>query len=141
MIDYLGMVREFHETFNIPVSKYPDYIGRHEFARRLRLITEELSEYCLAVSADDFIGIADSLGDLLYVVFGTCLEHGLPMDKVFRQIHESNMTKVGGHKDGSGKWVKPDTYTPVDLKWLLDWGVDGTVKVDKDTGAAGEEGS
>lgn len=119
MIDYLGMVREFQKAFGMPVGGQPKNISRHAFARRLRLITEELSEYCEAVGENDIVRIADALADLLWVVFGTTVEHGLPMDRVFLQVHASNMSKKDGHFDKSGKWIKPDNYKPVDLSWIL----------------------
>jgi len=118
MIDYFAMVKEFQEAFGMPVGGQPKNLSRHAFARRLRLITEELSEYCEAVSEDDIVKIADALGDLIWVVFGTAIEHGLPMDKIFRQIYASNMSKKDGHLDKSGKWIKPDNYKPVDLSWI-----------------------
>lgn len=118
MIDYLGIVKEFHETFGMPVGNCPQLISQKQFANRMRLIMEEISEYCKAIAENNIVEIADALADLLVVTFGTIIEHGLPMDKIFRQVGVSNMSKVGGHKDGSGKWIKPDSYTPVDLSWL-----------------------
>lgn len=119
MIDYLGMVKKFHIILGLPIGEQPKNISRHAFARRTRLINEELSEYCKAVSEDDIVEIADALGDLLYVVFGAAIEHGLPMDKIFEQIQQSNTSKKDGHFDKTGKWIKPDNYKPVDLSWVL----------------------
>ena len=119
MIDYLGMVKEFHKVLGIPIGENPRNIPRHAFGRRTRLINEELSEYCKAVSENNIVEIADALGDLLYVVFGAAIEHGLPMDKIFSQIQASNMTKIDGHFDKTGKWIKPDNYKPVDLSWVF----------------------
>ena len=116
--DYLGIVKEFQEAFGMPIGNQPKIITCHAFARRLRLITEELSEYCKAVSENNIVEIADALGDLIWVVFGTALEHGLPMDEIFSQIYASNMSKKDGHLDESGKWIKPDNYKPVDLSWV-----------------------
>jgi predicted HAD superfamily Cof-like phosphohydrolase len=118
MIDYLGFVKKFHATFEMPIGFTPQNLDRKSFARRLRLISEELSEYCQAVATDDIIEIADALADLLYVTFGAAIEHGLPMDEIFWRVQESNMTKSGGKKDASGKLVKPATYKPVDLAFL-----------------------
>jgi len=140
MIDYQSMVEEFHDTFGITNSDAPTNIDRSAFARRVRLISEELSEYCKAVSADDIVEIADALGDLLYVTFGACIEHGLPMQSIFKEIHKSNMTKVGGHKDDSGKWVKPDTYVPVDLNYLRDWRAENDNKTNIFTGINSPQG-
>ena len=119
MIDYLGKVKEFQKAFGMPIGEQPKSISRHAFARRLRLITEELSEYCEAVGENDIIKIADGLADLLWVVFGTAIEHGLPMDKIFEQVYISNMSKKDGHLDKTGKWIKPDNYKSVDLSWLI----------------------
>ena len=118
MIDYLEGVKDFHKAFELPIGEQPKNISGHAFVNRIRLITEELSEYCEAVGKDDIVKIADGLGDLLWVVFGTAVEHGLPMDKIFEQIIVSNMSKKDGHLDESGKWIKPDNYKPVDLSWL-----------------------
>lgn len=118
MIDYLGMVRKFHEIFDTDIGYKPQNISRSAFARRARLISEEFSEYCKAVSSDSIIGIADALADLLYVTFGAAIEHGLPMDEIFSAVQKSNMTKIGGYKDSTGKWIKPDSYVPVDLSFL-----------------------
>jgi len=112
------MVKEFHQMVGIPIGESPRQIDRHAFARRARLIAEEFSEYCKAVSEGNIVEIADALADLKYVVDGAAVEHGLPFDEVFRQVHESNMTKAGGHFDTTGKWVKPPTYIPVNLSWL-----------------------
>lgn len=118
-MDYYKAVEDFHRMLDLPVAERPTNIDRASFARRIRLINEELSEYCKAVSNDDIVGIADGLGDLLYVVFGAAVEHGLPMDTIFSQIQTSNMTKRDGYMDAGGKWVKPDNYVPVDLSWLM----------------------
>ena len=121
MIDYLGMVKNFHKAFHLPIGNQPQLLNNQEqFANRLRLIIEELSEYCEAVAKKDVVDMADGLADLLWVVFGTAVEHGLPMNQIFKEVAASNMSKVDGYKDSSGKWIKPDTYKPVDLSWLLE---------------------
>lgn len=117
-MNYLEMVKEFHETLMLPVRKTPGKIDKKAFSKRVMLICEELSEYCKAVSTQNLPEIADAIGDLLYVVFGTAVEHGLPMNEIFRQIHKSNMTKKDGHIDKSGKLIKPKNYIPVNLSWL-----------------------
>lgn len=106
------MVEQFHRTFDLNVADRPT-IGTDEIAwRRYQLIREELEEY---LTAKDVVGIADAIGDLLYVVLGTAVEHGIDIEPIFNEIHRSNMTKVGGHRNEYGKWVKPDNYEPADL--------------------------
>ena len=120
MIDYLGRVREFHEIFNCIRNPIPHLLSDKFALWRLRLIQEELSELTKAMADGDLVEIADALADLHFVTFGTDVAYGLPMDKIFEQVSVSNMTKEGGKHDASGKFIKPDTYKPVDLSWLLE---------------------
>lgn len=85
---------------------------------RMRLLIEEFTEYMEAEHDNDLVQIADALGDILYIVNGTAVAYGLPMDDMFDDIHDNNMTKLGD--DGkpiviNGKVIKPLNYKPVDL--------------------------
>ena len=114
------MVREFHRTFGLRVREVPESNVVLEVGiRRSRLMEEELKEYNLAVINDNMVEVADALGDLLYVVLGSAVEHGIDLAPVFEEIHRSNMTKVGGYKNEYGKFVKPDTYSPANLEPIL----------------------
>ena len=117
-MNYMEEVEKFHKVFGLPVGSSPQLIPQKQFANRLRLITEELSEYCEGVAEGNIVKVADGLADLLVVVFGTAVEHGLPMNEIFQQVSDSNMSKEDGYKDKAGKWIKPDNYTPVNLLWL-----------------------
>lgn len=90
---------------------------------RLDLIHEEVSELDQAMRRGDMISIADGMGDVIYVVIGAALEYGIPIDAVFREIHRSNMTKVWAdgsvHRRIDGKILKPETYSPADLRGVL----------------------
>ena len=55
----------------------------------------------------------------LYVVYGTAVSYGIDMAPVFREVHRSNMSKIGGYKRGDGKWVKPTTYSPAAVEPIL----------------------
>ena len=111
-------VKEFHKAMGLPVRESPVWLNFEGFARRNRLILEELSEYNKAQN-ETIMEVADALADLLYVVYGTAVEHGIDIDRVFKEVHRSNMTKRNGHLDESGKWIKPDDYSPPDLSFLL----------------------
>jgi predicted HAD superfamily Cof-like phosphohydrolase len=80
---------------------------------------EEFMELINAMVADSLIEISDGLADLLYVVLGTAVEYGIDIEPIFNEVHRSNMTKVGGHLDKYGKWIKPSTYSPANLKSIL----------------------
>lgn len=90
-------------------------------ALRVALIQEELDEYNAAQFREDLTEIADAIADLLYVVLGTAVAHGMDIDPIFQEVHSSNMSKfIDGHKDKSGKWIKGPSFRSPDLKPLLD---------------------
>jgi predicted HAD superfamily Cof-like phosphohydrolase len=72
-----------------------------------------------AIAAEDLPSIAKEMADLLYVVYGTAVSYGIDMEPVFREVHRSNISKVGGHKREDGKWVKPATYSPARIEPIL----------------------
>lgn len=126
-------VKEFHDTF-APKQKAQDFLTRS--ARRMDLIAEEYDEVGEAIIhlENTFLGmtsstfqedlewVAKELADLLYVVYGTAEEFGIPLEKVFKAVHESNMSKVWDdgevHYNSSGKVMKPPTYSPPDLSFI-----------------------
>ncbi|MCA9474890.1 MAG: hypothetical protein KC563_03635, partial [Nitrospira sp.] len=52
-------------------------------------------------------------------VYGTAVSLGIDMEPVFKEVHRSNMSKVGGYKREDGKWVKPPTYSPASLDEII----------------------
>ncbi len=122
--DYVKMMKEFHELFGVPISSQASLISSHDFIRRLTLITSEVGELGDEIRKRNLVEIADALGDILYVTFGMAVEMGLDIDRIFTEIHESNMSKANADgtvtKDSGGKVLKSDTYKPVDLSWILE---------------------
>ncbi|MEX5217984.1 MAG: MazG nucleotide pyrophosphohydrolase domain-containing protein [Nitrospiraceae bacterium] len=119
MSEQQRMVEEFHQKFELrtePTPAIPDDATRR---LRIRLIQEEFDEVKEALERQDLNGIAKELADLLYVVYGTAVSYGIDMDPVFREVHRSNLSKVGGYKRGDGKWVKPPTYSPAQIGPIL----------------------
>lgn len=119
MMQPQDMVAEFHRKFDIPVGDRPSIPPEATRQLRVRLIQEEFSELQEAMAAQDLPAVAKELADLLYVVYGTAVSYGVDMEPVFREVHRSNLSKVGGYKREDGKWVKPATYSPADVKPLL----------------------
>lgn len=117
------LVRSFHEKFGAPVGARPQMIDGERAILRAGLIAEELEEYVEAVEASDLVGVADALGDLLVVVYGTAVEHGIDMLPIVAEIHRSNMSKLGD--DGKpifrddGKILKGPGYSPPNLGPLV----------------------
>jgi len=117
----LEQVKEFHKTFNYPINIKPTLEDKFQQDLRVRLIQEELDELKEAIIKKDIVKVADALGDLLYVVYGAAITFGIDIGIVFDEIHRSNMTKVGGYKRNDGKWIKPSTYTPPNIKGIIDY--------------------
>lgn len=119
MTDAQRMVAEFHETFDIAVETVPLVPDEATRSLRVRLIQEEFDELQEALGRRDTAAVAKELADLLYVVYGTAVSCGIDMEPVFREVHRSNMSKIGGHKRADGKWVKPPTYSPARIEPIL----------------------
>ncbi|AXG75060.1 hypothetical protein DVK85_12800 [Flavobacterium arcticum] len=122
----LEAVKEFHTAFGIGVSNTPkDSLGENVNLLRYNLMKEENEEYLEAVQNNDIVEIADALGDMLYILCGTILEHGLQdkIEAVFDEIQRSNMSKLGA--DGKpiyredGKVMKGPDYFKPDFSSIL----------------------
>jgi NTP pyrophosphatase (non-canonical NTP hydrolase) len=91
-------VREFNETFGVPVHNEPQFNIFDEDPKlveyRLSLIREEFNELEEAVRNKDMVETLDALADLIYVVQGMACSLGLDLDKAFDIVHKSNMSKV-----------------------------------------------
>ena len=119
MNDPQKMVQEFHEQFDIPISTTPSVPDEATQTLRNRLIQEEFEEFQEAMQSKDLSAMAKELADLMYVVYGTAVSLGIDMEPVFKEVHRSNMSKVGGYKREDGKWVKPPTYSPASLDAIM----------------------
>ena len=60
---------------------------------------EENLEYLEAAKNKDMVEVADALGDMLYILCGTILSHGMQhkIEEVFDEIQRSNMSKLGAN--------------------------------------------
>jgi predicted HAD superfamily Cof-like phosphohydrolase len=116
-------VREFMESFGQEVKASPEFPSDEIVSLRTSLIEEELNELKEAVQQKDIVEVADALTDLLYVVYGAGLAYGIDLDDCFREVHVSNMSKLG--PDGKpiyredGKVMKSDQYKPPKLRPIL----------------------
>ncbi|MEN2398649.1 nucleoside triphosphate pyrophosphohydrolase family protein [Flavobacterium sp. MC2016-06] len=122
----LDAVTEFHTAFKIGYSQTPIAdLGSTKKILRYNLMKEENEEYLEAVENNDLVEIADALGDMMYILCGTIIEHGLQdkIEAVFDEIQRSNMSKLG--EDGKpiyredGKVLKGPNYFKPDFSKLL----------------------
>jgi predicted HAD superfamily Cof-like phosphohydrolase len=118
-LDPQSMVESFHRLFDILVQQTPGQVDERTRVLRERLIQEEFEELREAMAKRDLTAIAKELADVLYVVYGTAVSYGIDMRPVFREVHRSNMSKIGGYKREDGKWVKPPTYSPASVEPIL----------------------
>jgi len=118
------LVEDFMEAMGQEVNAVPTWPEEEIQRLRLDLIEEELDELHYAIDNKDMVEIADALGDLLYVVYGAGHAFGIDLDECFKEIHASNMSKLGPDgkpiKREDGKVLKPDTFFPPDLKKILE---------------------
>ena len=119
-------VETFHNAFGISNEYSPNAtILEKDFILRYNLMKEENEEYLQAAKEGDLTEITDAIGDMLYILCGTILKHGL-QDKiadVFEEIQRSNMSKLD--KNGQpiyredGKVLKSELYFKPDIKKIL----------------------
>ena len=118
-------VATFHNAFGIRNASSPEAAPSPEtIALRHRLMAEENEEYLEAAQAGDVVEVADALGDMLYILCGTILQHGMQdvIEEVFTEIQRSNMSKLGA--DGrpiyreDGKVMKGPNYTRPNLSFV-----------------------
>ncbi len=122
----LEAVKLFHTTYGLGISENMKAdLGTQKNNLRFDLMKEENEEYLEAVQNNDIVEIADALGDMLYILCGTILEHGLQhkIEAVFDEIQRSNMSKLGA--DGKpiyredGKVMKGPNYFKPNFEPIL----------------------
>jgi predicted HAD superfamily Cof-like phosphohydrolase len=76
---------------------------------------------------EDIIGVADALTVILYVTYGAGAGFGIDLDKCFKEVHSSNMSKLD--RDGrpiyreDGKILKGPDYFEPNLEKIVDNGI------------------
>lgn len=134
--DYNPMksLKEFHDIFAPNQRDEPLY---SKLERRMNLIAEEYEEVMEALGHMDntdagytsstleecMVDVAGELADVLYVIYGTAEELGIPLDKVFNAVHGANMNKVWDdgtvHRNEFGKVIKPPNFQKADIRKVI----------------------
>ncbi|WP_422105370.1 hypothetical protein [Winogradskyella sp.] len=127
MQDKINAVKAFHTAFKLGYLDTPKAnLGLEKNMLRYKLMREENEEYLEAANNNDLVEVADALGDMLYILCGTIIEHGLQhkIEEVFEEIQRSNMSKLG--EDGEpiyrddGKVLKGPNYFKPHIKEILE---------------------
>ena len=122
----INAVKIFHETYNLNYKESQiAHIGNEKINLRFKLMSEENEEYLEAAKNNDLVEVADALGDMLYILCGTIIEHGMQdkIEEVFDEIQRSNLSKLG--EDGKpiyredGKVMKGPNYFKPKISEIL----------------------
>lgn len=122
----LNAVEEFHNSFGLGVAQKPTCsLSERTIELRYNLMKEENEEYLQAARTNNLTEVADALGDMLYILCGTILEHGMQhiIEEIFDEIQQSNMSKLG--EDGKpiyredGKVLKGSNYFKPNINKIL----------------------
>lgn len=144
MNNYERKVRDFHLAFDIGVDMP---ITSDLLAFRKKLIGEEVEELYAeidkaraeidaggSITRETLAAMMKELADVQYILSGMVVTFGMPADRVFERVHQSNMSKLG--HDGKpvrrddGKVMKGPNYHPPALDDLID-----VIPVDDDADA------
>ena len=127
MKNKIAAVHEFHTAFGLGIQETPTAnLPKAKNQLRYELMREENEEYLEAANNNNLIEVADALGDMLYILCGTIIEHGMQhkIEEVFNEIQRSNMSKLGA--DGKpiyredGKVLKGPDYFKPNIKEILE---------------------
>lgn len=138
-MNYESMLIDFHHKFyhhRELKPTIPKNIEVHDL--RYKLIYEEVNEELLVAldalkhalfneSLDEelkiklLVELADALADSIYVIVGTAVSFGIPMNQIFEEVHRSNMTKsmLKDSKSIKGKTLKGPNWEPPKIKEII----------------------
>lgn len=142
-------VADFMRAGDQPVRTTPTIPESEESWLRFNLLSEEFSEYKAARNRceraqhirDDreyrnaLIEMADALGDICVIIYGTAHAYGINLPKVLDEICDSNDTKIVRGKvikRADGKIQKPITYRAPDLRHAVFGNPDNEYTGDED---------
>tara|TARA_B100000508_G_scaffold107451_1_gene85549 strand:+ start:188 stop:559 length:372 start_codon:yes stop_codon:yes gene_type:complete len=117
-------VKTFMQTFGQEIKIKAKFPEEKIVKLRYNLIKEELNELQNAIKTKDLKEIADALTDILYVTYGAGHAYGIDLDKCFKEVQKSNMSKLG--EDGKpiynekGKVMKGSKYFEPNLRQFIE---------------------
>ena len=124
MSDKPKKIIQFNKAFDIPINKKPTLLNSKEYNLKYNLLKEELDEYYEACVNGDMVEVSDAIVDMLYVLYGFVVHHGLSnvIDEMFDEVHKSNMSKLENGKvlrRSDGKILKGSEFFKPNLKQYI----------------------
>lgn len=115
-------VKDFQTAVGQNIGTEPMFPNIRERKLRMDLMLEEMKEYMESEEKNDLENLAKELADIIYIACGTAASYGIPLDRVFSEVHRSNMDKLIDGKAlrrEDGKILKPEGWVPPDIKKIL----------------------
>lgn len=123
------MVNEFREAMDLPVADRPRVLPQASAEMHVKMIRDEFEkELVPALYKGDIVETYDAIIDVMYYLFGLASDSGMDVEPGFREVHNSNMSKMdpetgkaikAGPDDPSGepegKVLKGANYFPPNL--------------------------
>ena len=118
VMDIETSVINFRQKMNLPVSYSAKMIEQDRLDLHMTLLFEEFAELTNGINQRDMVEIADGIVDLCYIAVGLAVELGIPFNRVFNEIHQTNLMKSPEFQAG-GKILKPEGWEPPKVEQIL----------------------
>lgn len=121
----LGIDDEGVAKMKFAISKELHWLSMNEHPRLMRRGTDAIRFFAEAAIKRDLGLVEASLNNLINLVHAVIGGCGISIDPVFDEVQRSNMSKVWDdgtvrRRETDGKILKPPTYSPADIKGILD---------------------
>jgi predicted HAD superfamily Cof-like phosphohydrolase len=109
------------EKFMKACDQTVDSVNKDQFTLYVKLINEECNELIESITANDPVETLDALTDILVVTIGAIHSMGADAEGAWKEVMRTNFAKINKEtgkveKREDGKVLKPDGWTPPDLK-------------------------
>lgn len=132
-LDMIEDVREFHKACGTNDPYAPTWPNWSKRRLRADLLQEEANELIAELTNPEFswenfethlADTAKEIVDVIYVAIGTALSMGIPLEKVWAEVHQSNMAKVDPttgkvRRREDGKVLKPEGWQKPNVKKVM----------------------
>jgi len=112
-------VKNFHTKFDCTIRETPSFPDIDTVKLRIDLISEEILELADAFVERDLPSVVDAIADSIYVLLGTATAIGVDLEPIWNEVQKTNMAKVPGNNRCDGKVLKPENWSPPNIKGLL----------------------
>ena len=126
---WIDCVKEFNKAYGVPTLSSCGVSATYENTCHVQMdfVREEITELEKAFAKfnvpnkdSTYIEILDAICDSIYVLIGLALKMSFDLDGAFREVHRSNMSKLGKNgkpiKRSDGKVLKGPNFTPPKLE-------------------------